>query len=83
MVALARLLAVGTKPLLDKSFTSVAPALSQRLSKVVGKLRGNSLSVQIDLSCAAHRQSIDPQRRLAHADWHALAFFAAGAHAAV
>ena len=83
MVALARLLPVGTEPLLDKSFNGVAPALSQRLSKVVSNLRGNSLSVLIDLSRATHRQPINPQRRLAHAHRHALAFFAAGTYAAV
>ena len=35
------------------------------------------------LGRAAHRQAINPQRWLAHADWHALAFFAAGTNAAV
>jgi len=30
--------------------------------------------------CATHRQTVDPQRRLAHPDRHALTLFAAGPH---
>jgi hypothetical protein len=37
----------------------------------------------LELGGAAHREAVDAQRGLAHAHRHALAFFAAGAHAAV
>ena len=59
MVALARALSVGTKLLLlDEPFEGVAPALSQRLSEVVGKLRGSGLSVLISQSDLNHSQSL-------------------------
>ena len=59
MVALARALTVGTKLLLlDEPFEGVAPALSQRLSEVVGKLRGSGLSVLISQSDLNHSQSL-------------------------
>src|SRR4029078_1098538 len=46
MVALARALAVGTRLLLlDEPFEGLAPALSQRLSEVIGALRGTNLAV--------------------------------------
>jgi len=48
MVAMARALAVGTRLLLlDEPFEGLAPALSQRLSEVVGALRGTHLAVLI------------------------------------
>jgi branched-chain amino acid transport system ATP-binding protein len=59
MVALARALSVGTKLLLlDEPFEGVAPALSQRLAEVVGKLRGSGLSVLISQSDLNHSQSL-------------------------
>ena len=59
MVALARALAVGTRLLLlDEPFEGVAPALSQRLSEVVGKLRGLGLSVLISQSDLNHSRSL-------------------------
>ncbi len=59
MVALARALSVGTKLLLlDEPFEGVAPALSQRLSEVVGKLRGSGLSVLISQSDLNHSRSL-------------------------
>jgi len=48
MVALARALAVGTRLLLlDEPFEGVAPALSMRLSEVIGQLKSTDLSVLI------------------------------------
>jgi branched-chain amino acid transport system ATP-binding protein len=63
LVALARALSVGTKLLLlDEPFEGVAPALSQRLSEVVGKLRGSGLSVLISQSDLNHsRDLLDAQ----------------------
>jgi branched-chain amino acid transport system ATP-binding protein len=63
LVALARALTVGTKLLLlDEPFEGVAPALSQRLSEVVGKLRGSGLSVLISQSDLNHsRDLLDAQ----------------------
>ena len=59
MVALARALSVGTKLLLlDEPFEGVAPALSQRLSEVVGKLRGGGLSVLISQSDLNHSRDL-------------------------
>jgi branched-chain amino acid transport system ATP-binding protein len=59
MVALARALGVGTKLLLlDEPFEGVAPALSQRLSEVVGQLRGSGLSVLISQSDLNHSRSL-------------------------
>jgi branched-chain amino acid transport system ATP-binding protein len=59
LVALARALSVGTKLLLlDEPFEGVAPALSQRLSEVVGQLRGHGLSVLISQSDLNHSQSL-------------------------
>jgi branched-chain amino acid transport system ATP-binding protein len=44
MVALARALTIGQRLLLlDEPFEGVAPALSQRLSEVVGGLRGSGI----------------------------------------
>ena len=59
LVAMARALSVGTKVLLlDEPFEGVAPALSQRLSEVVGGLRGRGLSVLIRQSDLNHSQSL-------------------------
>ena len=59
MVALARALSVGTQLLLlDEPFEGVAPALSQRLSEVVGKMRGSGLSVLISQSDLNHSRDL-------------------------
>ena len=59
MAALARALAVGTRVLLlDEPFEGVAPALSQRLSEVVGQLRGSGLSVLISQSDLNHSRKL-------------------------
>ena len=59
MVAMARALAVGTHLLLlDEPFEGVAPALSQRLSEVVGKMRGSGLSVLISQSDLNHSRHL-------------------------
>ena len=59
LVAMARALAVGTRLLLlDEPFEGVAPALSQRLSEVVGKMRGSGLSVLISQSDLNHSQHL-------------------------
>jgi branched-chain amino acid transport system ATP-binding protein len=59
LVALARALSVGTKVLLlDEPFEGVAPALSQRLSEVVGKMRGSGLSVLISQSDLNHSRGL-------------------------
>ncbi len=55
LVALARAIVAGTKLLLlDEPFEGVAPALSQRLSEVIGALRGQKLSVLIAQSESNH-----------------------------
>jgi len=55
LVALARALAVGTRLLLlDEPFEGVAPALADRLSDVIGSLRGSNLSVLISQSELSH-----------------------------
>lgn len=59
MVALARALSVGTKLLLlDEPFEGVAPALSQRLSEVVGTLRAKGLAVLISQSDLNHSRDL-------------------------
>jgi branched-chain amino acid transport system ATP-binding protein len=59
MVALARALSIGTKLLLlDEPFEGVAPALSQRLSEVIGQLRGSGLSVLISQSDLNHSRDL-------------------------
>ncbi len=59
MVALARALSVGTKLLLlDEPFEGVAPALSQRLAEVVGKMRGSGLAVLISQSDLNHSRDL-------------------------
>ena len=59
LVALGRALAVGTHLLLlDEPFEGVAPALSQRLSEVIGGLRGSQLSVLISQSDLNHSSSL-------------------------
>jgi branched-chain amino acid transport system ATP-binding protein len=59
LVALARALGVGTRVLLlDEPFEGVAPALSQRLSEVVGQLRGSGLTVLISQSDLNHSRKL-------------------------
>ena len=59
LVALARALTIGHKLLLlDEPFEGVAPALSQRLSEVVGSLRGTGLSVLISQSDLNHSRNL-------------------------
>jgi branched-chain amino acid transport system ATP-binding protein len=59
LVALARALAVGTRLLLlDEPFEGVAPALAERLSDVIGGLRGHRLSVLISQSELNHSASL-------------------------
>ena len=59
MAALARALAVGTRLLLlDEPFEGVAPALSQRLSEVIGGLRGTQVAVLISQSELNHSRSL-------------------------
>ena len=59
MVALARALAAGTRLLLlDEPFEGLAPALSRRLSEVVGALRGTRLAVLIAQSDLNHSRSL-------------------------
>ncbi len=59
LVALARALAVGTRLLLlDEPFEGVAPALSQRLSEVIARLRGTRLAVLISQSELNHSASL-------------------------
>jgi branched-chain amino acid transport system ATP-binding protein len=59
LVALARALTIGKRLLLlDEPFEGVAPALSQRLSEVVGSLRGTGLSVLISQSDLNHSRNL-------------------------
>jgi branched-chain amino acid transport system ATP-binding protein len=59
LVALGRALAVGTRLLLlDEPFEGVAPALSQRLSEVIGGLRGTALGVVITQSDLNHSRTL-------------------------
>ncbi len=59
LVALARALTIGQRLLLlDEPFEGVAPALSQRLSEVVGGLRGSGLSVLISQSDLNHSRHL-------------------------
>ncbi|MEJ8835122.1 ABC transporter ATP-binding protein [Ramlibacter sp. AN1133] len=59
LVALGRALAVGTRVLLlDEPFEGVAPALSQRLSEVVGQLRGSGLTVILSQSDLNHSRRL-------------------------
>jgi branched-chain amino acid transport system ATP-binding protein len=59
LVALARALGIGTRVLLlDEPFEGVAPALSQRLSEVVGQLRGSGLTVLISQSDLNHSRRL-------------------------
>jgi branched-chain amino acid transport system ATP-binding protein len=59
LVALARALSLGTRLLLlDEPFEGVAPALSRRLSEVVGGLRGSGVSVLISQSDLNHSRSL-------------------------
>lgn len=59
LVALARALTVGTRLLLlDEPFEGVAPALSARLSEVIGALRGGDLAVLIAQSDLNHSRNL-------------------------
>jgi branched-chain amino acid transport system ATP-binding protein len=59
LVALGRALAVGTRLLLlDEPFEGVAPALSQRLSEVINRLKGTALSVVITQSDLNHARTL-------------------------
>ena len=59
LVALARALSIGTRLLLlDEPFEGIAPALSKRLSEVVGGLRGSGVSVLISQSDLNHSRSL-------------------------
>jgi branched-chain amino acid transport system ATP-binding protein len=59
LVALARALGAGTRVLLlDEPFEGVAPALSQRISEVLGQLRGAGLSVLISQSDLNHSRKL-------------------------
>ena len=59
LVALARALAVGTRLLLlDEPFEGVAPALSMRLSQVIGHLKSTDLSVLIAQSDVNHANDL-------------------------
>jgi branched-chain amino acid transport system ATP-binding protein len=66
LVALARAIIAGTDLLLlDEPFEGVAPALSQRLSEVIGALRGQKLSVLIAQSDSNHSSRLlDRQYRI-------------------
>jgi branched-chain amino acid transport system ATP-binding protein len=65
MVALARALSIGTRLLLlDEPFEGVAPALSERLSEVIGGLRGTRLAVLISQSDLNHSRSLLDQEVL-------------------
>jgi branched-chain amino acid transport system ATP-binding protein len=59
LVALARVLIVGTRLLLlDEPFEGVAPALSRRLAEVIGLLRGQHVAVLIAQSDLNHTISL-------------------------
>ncbi len=59
LVALGRALAIGTKCLLlDEPFEGIAPALSERLSEVLGSLRGNDLTLLISQSDMNHSRAL-------------------------
>jgi branched-chain amino acid transport system ATP-binding protein len=63
LVALARAIVAGTRLLLlDEPFEGVAPALSQRLSEVIGALRSEKLSVLIAQSDANHSAKLLDRR---------------------
>lgn len=65
LVALARAIVAGTKILLlDEPFEGVAPALSHRLSEVIGALRGEKLSVLIAQSDSNHAANLLDQKYL-------------------
>jgi len=66
LVALGRALAIGTKCLLlDEPFEGIAPALSERLSEVLGSLRGKDLTLLMAQSDMNHsRELIDVEFRI-------------------
>jgi len=66
LVALGRALAIGTKCLLlDEPFEGIAPVLSERLSEVLGSLRGKDLTLLMAQSDMNHsRDLIDIEFRI-------------------
>ena len=59
LVALGRALAIGTKCLLlDEPFEGIAPALSERLSEVLGSLRGKDLTLLMSQSDMNHSRAL-------------------------
>lgn len=59
LVALGRALGIGTRCLLlDEPFEGIAPALSERLSEVLGSLRGKDLTVLISQSDLNHSHGL-------------------------
>jgi branched-chain amino acid transport system ATP-binding protein len=59
MVALARALTVGERLLLlDEPFEGVAPALAQRLSEVIAKLKSERLSIVMSMSEMTHTEAL-------------------------
>ena len=59
MVALARALSVGQHLLLlDEPFEGVAPALAQRLSEVISRLKGERLSIVMSMSEMTHTEAL-------------------------
>ena len=59
LVALARALSVGQRLLLlDEPFEGVAPALAQRLSDVIAKLKSERLSIVMSMSEMTHTEAL-------------------------
>jgi len=59
LVALGRALVAGTRLLLlDEPFEGVAPALSERLSEVIARLKGTDLAVVVAQSDLNHAQAL-------------------------
>ena len=59
LVALGRALVAGTRLLLlDEPFVGVAPALSERLSEVIARLKGTDLAVVVAQSDLNHAQAL-------------------------
>ena len=59
LVALGRALGIGTKCLLlDEPFEGIAPALSERLSEVLGSLKGKDLTLLMSQSDMNHSRGL-------------------------
>jgi branched-chain amino acid transport system ATP-binding protein len=59
LVALGRALTVGNRLLLlDEPFEGVAPALAQRLSEVISRLKSERLSIVMSMSELTHTESL-------------------------